>query len=202
MWSILKPGFIATTIIVVATYFFHITTFYFVAKWIPPLMVNEFGFVQSQGATGLLWVSLGGAIGGAALSLLTLKFSLKALTLTMMLFSAILVSAIGKANTDLTQLYSLCFTVGFCTNAVIIGMYGIFAHAYPTHLRATGTGFSIGVGRGGAVVGPILAVYLLESGIKLSTVTAIMGAGSLMAAVFLVFLKLKPDQPTVMQEQD
>lgn len=201
MLSILKPKYLATTVIVAGAYFFHITTFYFVAKWMPPLMVSEFGFGQSQGATSLLWVSLGGALGGAVLGLLTMKFSLKALTIAMMLLSAFLVAGIGVVDHDITQIYVLCFCVGFCTNAVIIGMYAIIAHVYPTSLRATGTGFSIGLGRGGAVVGPILAGYMLQGGINLSAVTLIMGGGSLMAAGLLVFLKLNAAQPVTVQAQ-
>jgi hypothetical protein len=39
---------------------------------------------------------------------------------------------------------------GFFTNAGIVGLYTLLALAYPTHLRATGTGVVIGAGRGGA----------------------------------------------------
>lgn len=194
VFDILNNKFIVTTLIVAAAYFFHIMTFYFVAKWVPPIMVGNFGFEQSQGATALLWVSIGGALGGAVLGLLTLKYSLKSLTIVMMVLSTIAVAAIGRTNGDLTQLYVMCFAAGFCTNGVIIGMYAIFAHAYPTYLRATGTGFSIGVGRGGSVLGPIIAGYLLEGNMGLPIVTMIMGGGSIIAAILLAFLKLNSNE--------
>ena len=71
---------------------------------------------------------------------------------------------------------------GFCTNAAITGMYAIFAKAFPTHVRASGTGFAVGVGRGGSVLAPIIAGFLFAAGYSLPTVSMIMAAGSLVAA--------------------
>jgi MFS family permease len=79
---------------------------------------------------------------------------------------------------------------GFFTNAGIVGMYAILAQVFPTHARASGTGFAIGIGRGGSVLSPIIAGYLLESGLDLPTLSIIMGAGSLVAAVILLGLKM------------
>jgi hypothetical protein len=62
-------------------------------------------------------------------------------------------------------------------------------------VRATGTGFVIGVGRGGAVLSPILAGFLLDGGSTLPTVGLIMGSGSMIAAILLIFLKMNTDKP-------
>jgi MFS family permease len=75
------------------------------------------------------------------------------------------------------------------TNAAIVGLYALFAKVFPTHVRATGTGFAIGVGRGGAALAPIIAGYLFEYGFGLQAVALAMGSGSLLAAVVLLVLK-------------
>jgi MFS family permease len=85
------------------------------------------------------------------------------------------------------------------TNAGIVGMYAIFAHAYPTYLRATGTGFAIGVGRGGSVLAPIIAGFLFNGGFERPAVSFVMALGSLFAAGALLFLKLKPDDSAAEQ---
>ena len=36
---------------------------------------------------------------------------------------------------------------GFLSNSLIAGLYAMFAQSFPIHLRASGTGFVIGVGR-------------------------------------------------------
>ena len=72
----------------------------------------------------------------------------------------------------------------------MVGLYALFAQGFPTEVRAGGTGFAIGVGRGGAALGPIIAGLLFEAGAGLQVVAIIMGSGSLMAAVALLFLRL------------
>jgi hypothetical protein len=45
------------------------------------------------------------------------------------------------------------------------------------------------VGRGGAVVAPVIAGYLFQAGCSLQTVAILMGTGSLAAAAALYFLE-------------
>ena len=80
---------------------------------------------------------------------------------------------------------------GFCINAGIVGLYAIIAQAFPTYVRAFGTGFAVGLGRGGAVLAPIIAGFLFRAGIDLPTVATVMAAGSVLAAGVLLFLPLK-----------
>ena len=80
---------------------------------------------------------------------------------------------------------------GFYLTAGIVGLYTLLALAYPTHLRATGTGVVIGAGRGGAALAPILAGYLFGQGYSLQTVSIIMGCGSLIGAFALLFVKFE-----------
>lgn len=199
--DIFKPGLIATTCIVALAYFFHITTFYFVVKWAPQITV-DLGFTSPEGSLAITWAMVGGALGGAVLGFLTLKYGIKALTIAVLVLSTVMVVLFGRTAPELAQIYALCFAAGFCTNAAIVGLYAIFAHAYPTHVRATGTGFAIGFGRGGSVLGPVVAGYLFEGGVTLPTVAMALGGGSLVAAGLLCFLRLKPDRPTLEQAQE
>jgi benzoate transport len=199
--DIFAPGLIATSLIVAAGYFFHITTFYFVLKWTPNI-VFEMGFPQSSAAGVLVWANVGGALGGAVLGLLTLKFGVKGLTIGAMLMSTIAVAVFGHSPPDLAMLSLLCATSGFFTNAAIVGMYAIFAQAFPTHVRAAGTGFGIGVGRGGSVLAPIIAGYLFNAGISVPTVAMFLALGSLVAAIVVSFLKLKTDDPKAESEDE
>lgn len=193
--DIFAPALLGTTAIVAVAYFFHILTFYFVLKWVPKIVV-DMGFAASSAAGVLVWANVGGALGGAALGLLTQRFNVKALTIGAMLLSTVLVAVFGRSPEDLARLALLCAFAGFFTNGAIVGMYAIFAKAFPTHVRATGTGFSIGVGRGGSVLGPVLAGFLFDGGIDLATVALVMGFGSLLAAGVLMLLKLEPTSPS------
>lgn len=192
--DIFAPALVGTTLIVAAAYFFHIMTFYFVLKWVPKIVV-DMGFADSSAAGVLVWANVGGAVGGAVLGLLTQRFNVKALTIGAMILSTVLVTVFGHSPADLGRLSLLCALAGFFTNGAIVGMYAIFAKAFPTHVRASGTGFSIGVGRGGSVLGPIVAGFLFDGGVGLPTVALVMGFGSLLAAGVLFLLKLEPKSP-------
>ena len=190
--DIFSPALFATTVIVAATYFLHITTFYYILKWAPDIVVR-LGFPASSAGGVLTWYMAGGATGGAVFGLLTLRYGLKGLTILTFLLSTVAVTAFGFAPPALDELSMIGFAAGFMTNAGIVGMYAIFAHAYPTYLRATGTGFAIGVGRGGSVLAPIIAGFLFQGGFERPTVSFVMALGSLLAAGALAFLVLKPE---------
>ena len=194
--DIFSPVLLATTIIVTLAYFFHIMTFYFVLKWVPKIVVNM-GFPASAGAHVVTWVNIGGACGGATLGLLGMRFGMKPLTIIVMILSTVTVMNFGFTSADLDRLSWACAAAGFCTNAAIVGMYSIFAQAFPTHVRAFGTGFAIGLGRGGSVLAPILAGFLFQEGYSLPAVASTMSVAALLAAGVLSFLKVKPDQTEV-----
>ncbi|MGH8138089.1 MAG: MFS transporter [Steroidobacteraceae bacterium] len=195
--DIFAPGLIALTVLATAAYFFHIMTFYFIVKWVPKIVV-DMHFPPSSAANVLVWANVGGALGGVAVGILTQRTGVKPVTIAAMLLSTAMVTLFGRSAADLQQLSLLCACAGFCTNAGVVGLYAIFAQAFPTHVRATGTGFAIGVGRGGSVLGPITAGFLFKWGYDLPTVAQFMAMGSLIAAAILAMLKLKPDQPESM----
>ena len=97
----------------------------------------------------------------------------------------------GRGAADLAGLKATLAVTGLFTNAAIAGFYLLFAQVFPTHVRATGTGFAIGVGRGGAVLAPVIAGYLLQAGFALKIVAVIMASGSLLAAGALLALRVR-----------
>ena len=192
--DIFAPELMAGTVIVTLAYFFHITTFYFIAKWIPKI-VADFGFPASSAGNVLVWTNVGGATGGAIFGLLTQRYNVKTMTIGILIASTVMVTLFGRSPADLQSLSLICAAAGFCTNAGIVGLYAIIAQVFPTHVRAFGTGFTIGVGRGGSVLAPIIAGFLFAAGYSLPTVATILALGSLMAAIVLSMLKLESDRP-------
>jgi len=193
--DIFGPALIATTVLVTLAYFAHVISFYFILKWSPKIVV-DMGFAASSAAGVLVWANVGGAIGGAIFGLLTQRIGLKPLTIATLLGSAIMVAVFGSSShSSLAHLSALAGGAGFFTNGAIVGLYTMFARAFPTHVRATGTGFAIGIGRGGAALSPILAGFLFQSGFDLQGVALVMAAGSLFAlgALTVLKLRLEPD---------
>lgn len=186
--DIFGPTLIVTTVLVTLAYFAHITTFYFIIKWIPKLVV-DMGFDPSAAAGVLVWANVGGASGGAALGLLSRSINVRYLTIAVLLISFGMVVFFGQGQSGLQQLALVAAATGFFTNAGVVGLYALFAQVFPVHVRATGTGFAIGVGRGGAALAPMIAGFLFTAGYGLPLVSIFLGAGALVAAVALFCLK-------------
>ena len=55
------------------------------------------------------------------------------------------------------------FLVGFVVLGLQKGMNAICIYYYPTAMRSTGLGWGLGIGRLGAVAGPLVAGFLLDA---------------------------------------
>ncbi|MDB5663439.1 MAG: transporter [Sphingomonas bacterium] len=189
--DIFRPALLPITAAVTAAYFLHVTTFYFMLKWIPKI-VADMGFTAAEAASTLVWANVGGAAGGAVLGLLTQRFALKPLTIGVLVVSSVAVTVFGYSSANLSEIAILCAISGFFTNAGIVGLYAIVAQSFPTHVRATGTGFVVGLGRGGSALAPIIAGYLFQAGFVLPTVAMVMACGSILGAAVLLTLRSRP----------
>lgn len=190
--DVFSPALIRTTTLVTMAYSFHVVTFYFILKWVPKI-VTDMGFEPSQAAGVLVFANIGGAVGGAVFGLVAQRFGLKIPTICVLFMSSILVIWFGSGQADLQQMKLVVLTAGLFTNAAIVGLYSIFAQAFPTHVRATGTGVAIGAGRGFSWLAPILAGFLFQWGFGLQGVAILMAMGSLLSAACLWRLKFQDD---------
>ncbi|HET9509871.1 MAG TPA: MFS transporter [Sphingomonas sp.] len=186
--ALFSADLVRTTVLLTLAYLAHIMTFYFILKWIPKIVV-DMGFPPPQAAGVLVWASIGGATGSLILGLLTGRVRLLALTIAAMLLSTALVIVFGRAQSDLTGLSIVAACAGFATNAGVVGLYALIAQSFPTGVRATATGFVIGVGRGGSALAPAVAGFLFAAGYGLQTVAVLMGIGSLVAAIALLTMR-------------
>jgi benzoate transport len=188
--GIFRPGIATTTMLLSLTYFLHVMTFYFMLKWIPKIVV-DMGFAPSAAARVLVWANVGGATGGAFLGLMSQRFAVKGLTVALLVVSTAMVVLFGHQHASLVGLSLVCALTGFCTNGGIVGIYAVLARAFPTDLRATGSGFTIGTGRGGAMLAPIVAGILFQAGYGLQAVALVMSGGSLLGAACLARVQLR-----------
>jgi benzoate transport len=189
--DIFRPGLILATVLITLGYFTHVISFYFIIKWVPKLVV-DLGFTPKDAASVLTWANVGGATGVAIFGLIATRVNLKALTVVTLLGASAMVVWFGRGSSDLSTLAATVAIAGVFTNSGIAGYYMLFARVFPTHVRATGTGFAVGVGRAGAVLAPVIAGYLFQAGFGLQAVATMMALGPLLSAGALLALKVRP----------
>ncbi|MFT4937607.1 MAG: benzoate transport [Paraglaciecola sp.] len=190
MGALFSAQLSSTTLLLTAAYFTHIMTFYFILKWIPKIVV-DMGYAPSAAGGVLVWANVGGLLGCMLLGLLSHRFAVRILVIIMLAGGATMVAVFGQGQQDLQQLALIAGVAGFFTNAAVVGLYALFTLAFPTELRASGTGFVIGIGRGGAALGPITAGLMFSAGYGLQSVSFAMAIGSLLAILALFFLRTR-----------
>ena len=94
----------------------------------------------------------------------------------------------GEGPASLAALSVAALAAGFFTNGATAGLYALIAQSFPVRLRGSGTGLVIGVGRGGAALGPIVAGLLFAAQWPLAAVAGTMALGTVLGAVTLVYL--------------
>ncbi|SFG44321.1 benzoate transport [Novosphingobium sp. CF614] len=193
--DIFKPAYARATLVLSLGYAAHALSFYYILKMAPSIISDpQFAgqhFTKAQGAGVLAYANLGGAIGGACFGWCMHRFGIKRATMAALLISVIMVARFGLGATTLGGWTWAVVLTGLFTNAAIVGFYAAFAASYPTHVKATGTGFALSIGRGGAALSPYLAGVLFSEELGLMAVSIIMAAGSLVALVLFAFLPVE-----------
>ena len=193
--DIFSPAYRRATLLLSLGYAAHMLTFYYILKMAPSILADpQFAgqhFTRSQGASVLAYANLGGALGGACFGWFMHRFGIKRATIAALALSLIMVVRFGLGAETLSGWTTAVMLTGFATNAAIVGFYAAFAASYPVHIKATGTGFALSVGRGGAALSPYLAGTLFAGQSGLMNVSLVMAMGSLLALTLLAFLPLR-----------
>ena len=167
MRRLLAPEYRKTTLTLWAAFLLCFSTLYFLMSWIPKLM-EDAGFDAAAGRDAFFLFNLGGVIGIYLMGWMSTKWKLTNLIFYLSAASAVGMVIFALAPNQLTLLLSLTLLIGILQQGGFTGLYGAAAKAYPTNIRSTGIGWSIGLGRFGAVVGPAVAGYLIAAGFSMS----------------------------------
>ncbi len=141
--------------------FMNLINLFFLSSWLPTV-VRDAGYSASTAVLVGTTLQVGGTIGAIVLGWYARKLSLILLLTTSFAVAFVSIAAIGQPGLLLTLLYVVVFAAGW---GVVGGQAGVNALAsshYPTDLRATGVGWGLGIGRIGAIVGPLIAGEMLR----------------------------------------
>ena len=167
MLRLLHADQLKTTLTLWTAFLLCFSTLYFLMSWIPKLMEDS-GFGAEAGRDAYLLFNLGGVIGIYVMGWLSTRYKLTDLICCLSVAAAIFMVVFALAPKQLNLLLALTLVVGIFQQGGFTGLYSAAAKAYPTTIRSTGIGWSIGLGRFGAVVGPAAAGYSIAAGVDMS----------------------------------
>jgi AAHS family 3-hydroxyphenylpropionic acid transporter len=99
--------------------------------------------------------------------------------------------ALANAH-DLTSILIWSAAAGFTLLGANYALYGVTAAYYPQSVRGTGSGASVAIGRVGSVFGPLLAGWLLTSGMSAAGVVSYMVPIAALAGIAVFALSFFP----------
>lgn len=169
-------------------FFFLLMSLFFVLSWVPKLLIGQ-GMSQADGIRGGQAVNLLGAVGIMTFAIISTRIRgvvlgvLYLLGASVSLFYLGTLNGVGQGTT--TGTLAVVAIVGFFIHASMISLYATTPTLYPPEIRATGTGWAIGLSRFGAVLGPWLTGTLLARGWTPSEIYPVFGIPTLLAACFV-----------------
>jgi AAHS family 4-hydroxybenzoate transporter-like MFS transporter len=183
-----REGRTPVTILLWIVNFMNLLNLYSLASWLPTI-VQDAGYPTSTAVLVGTILQVGGTIGAFGLAWLIARRGFIPVLTTSFVVACISIATIGQPGLSLAPLVGMVFVAGWC---VVGGQPGINAFAatfYPTYLRSTGVGWGLGIGRIGAIVGPILGGEFMR--LKWSTEEILLAAAipALVSAVAMFSLR-------------
>ena len=136
---------------------------HFITSWLPTLL-DSMGMPLSTAVMAGSVLQAGAFVGCILAALTVDRRGIIAIALAF-LFAAPLMAALGFFGSTPGLAMPLIFATGACLIGGQIGLNALAATFYSTEMRATGTGWALGVGRVGAILGPLVGGLLLSAGV-------------------------------------
>lgn len=157
--ALFQQGRTTSTVMFWVAFFMCLLMVYALASWLPKLMIGA-GYSLGASMLFLFALNIGGMVGAIGGGILADRFHIKPVLTAMFVLGAISLVLLGF-NSPAPILYTLIAIAGASTIGSQILLYTFVSQYYPSSVRSTGMGFASGVGRIGAIVGPVLTGALL-----------------------------------------
>lgn len=186
--DIFRDKRLAGTLLVGGVFFVTLMETFCLQSWLPTVLVDQGFSVTAASAIGTLF-SASGIAAVLVVGPFIDRFGPYRVMGVLFLIGTAFVAALGMAlGHDVTLLYTVVVLAGFCVGSTQKAAASLLVYYYPTDLCAAGAGWAYGVGRLGAIAGPIVIGIALHSGLAPATLFYVGALPMLFAALFVFSL--------------
>ncbi|MBR9858009.1 MAG: MFS transporter [Gammaproteobacteria bacterium] len=157
--ELFRGGRNLSTLMFWTAFFCCLLMVYALGSWLPKLM-SAAGYELGSSLMFLMVLNIGAIVGAVGGGWLADRFSLRAVLVSFFLLASASLVSLGYPH-PMWQLYSLMAVAGATTIGSQILLYAYVAQYYPANIRSTALGWASGIGRNGAILGPMLGGTLL-----------------------------------------
>lgn len=153
--TLLSPAFEGSTWRLWIGIFFGFMTLYTLMSWVPSIATDA-GMPFAWATYAGMALNLGALTGVIAMGLTASTIGPRKTILIFLLIAFAIMLAYANLDLTYTIMFVLIFFIGFFVQGGFNTFFPIATHVYPSDIRATGVGLAMGVGRFGAILGPLL----------------------------------------------
>jgi AAHS family 4-hydroxybenzoate transporter-like MFS transporter len=186
--SLFTGGRATGTLLLWVTIFLSLLLAYLLTNWIP-IVARQTGVGAASAVLAVAALNLGGVLGCITLGRLADRSRRPTVILGVAYtLGGLAIASIGQAGSSAAALLGACFVAGFLSIGAQLCTVAFIAGFYDTAQRATGVGWSLGIGRLGGIVGPVLGGLLVAAGMGAPSLFLLTGLASVGSAVALLTL--------------
>ncbi len=192
LWS---DGRALSTALLWGAMIFGFASLWFTIAWIPQLATMAGLDVTNARYVGAIF-NAGAFVGTIVLGLIAVRMRLQPTVMTFLFAAAVAMVLFGffSSSFSLPVIMLLACVIGFLQMGGFNGIYPLGTQLYPAEVRSTGVGWMTGVGRAGAVLGPLVGGFLIEAGLPLSIIFLIFAVPTVLGGICAYLVRLDSDK--------
>lgn len=158
---------------------------YFLVLWLPTLLERA-GLPLKTSMATLIALNAGAIVGGLGLAALMRRFPARGVVLATFAIASLSAAAAAASTGQVWLLLAMLFFLGLLTLGGQMVLGGLVAELYPADIRGTGVGWATGVGRLGAVSGPLVGAEFVSLGWGAAGIMMLIAALQIVVALSLM----------------
>lgn len=191
--TLLGPTYRRNTLAIWGTSFMGLLLVYGLNTWLPEIM-RQADYDLGSSLSFLLVANIGAVVGLVIAGQLSDRWSPRRTSLLWFAASAVFLALLA-IRMPLLAIYAAIFLTGVFVFSSQVLVYAFTGENHPSSVRATAMGFSAGVGRLGAIFGPIMGGMLASAGLAYPWgFFAFAAVGAIGAVIFAFSRTLAPHQ--------
>ena len=185
--ELFRDGRARATLFLWVVNFMNLLNLYFLSSWLPTIATSAGLSTQTAVMVGTA-LQVGSVLGTLLMGPVIDRIGFFKVLVPCFLIAAGTITMIGQPGVALPLLFAVVVVTGFCIIGGQPAVNALAATYYPTTLRSTGVGWSLGIGRFGSIAGPVLGGALIQFKWTNSEIFLAMAVPTVISAVMLMLL--------------
>jgi MFS transporter, AAHS family, 4-hydroxybenzoate transporter len=182
--QLFREGRAGGTVLLWAMFFFMLVEVFLLTSWTPTLL-HQTGMSISDSVMTMAIIQGGGVIALLMLGPIFDRVGFLVTLVPLLLAASLAIAALGNVGAHIGMIKGFAFVAGAGVMGGQSSLIVLAAIFYPSSIRSTGVGWALGLGRLGAVVGPLLGGLMVSLKWDLAAIFAVAACIPVLIAALL-----------------